>query len=612
MFKNVYFDKFKGKIHLWEQIKGENFYQVIDWMPYVWLMTKTGSNFSDIYGNKVIRKTFSKYSKYKEFNESSKRNIACESNIKPEIQFLVDHFYQISDDDIEVPDTIVYFIDIEVHRDVGFPDVDDAEDEIVSISIYEYSKNHSNIRKIVTFGKNPTKKLKMTNKIVYYHCVKEEVLLEKFFNYIRTNHPDVISGWNICGFDLPYIINRSKRLWPDEEKYKLMSPVNNVYMWHSQDGNFNVEIAGTSVIDYMYLYKYMEKFRSAKVERYSLEYVSQYELHEGKVDHGMKLSELYYKNWDLYVQYNRKDVALLGKLEDKLGYIDMIQALSLITKCPMTFYDKQTSLIEGSMLTYLRRNNKVAPPFKGGNSETFEAAYVKDPRKGLHKWVVDLDVTSQYPTMVIDLNMSVETYLGKILDMNEFEIIEYTRSKSFPKDTVVEYRNGERKKSRGKIINKLLKNGEISIAPNGATFITSKPGVMVDVERYLFSKRVTFKNNFKTEKKKNPKSPTVKMWDNKQKAVKTILNSMYGATAVPYSRYFNINISQAITSAARHTIKSGERFLNEILNNPYLEPGFAELFSIKDEEIIKGDTKDYCIYVDTDSMFFSIEEFVVD
>ena len=91
-----------------------------------------------------------------------------------------------------------------------------------------------------------------------------------------------------------------------------------------------------------------------------------------------------------------------------------------------------TQLIEGKMLAHYRQNNLCAPYFAGGHQETFEAAYVKEPHKGMHEWVVDLDITSSYPTAIITLNMSNETYFGRIIDLPEHNVVGFVRKREFP------------------------------------------------------------------------------------------------------------------------------------------------------------------------------------
>jgi DNA polymerase elongation subunit (family B) len=254
-------------------------------------------------------------------------------------------------------------------------------------------------------------------------------------------------------------------------------------------------------------------------------------------------------------------------MEDKLGYIKLIQALSLLTKCPMKYYQAMTSLIEGALITHYRRNNLCAPYFAGGHQKGFEAAYVKEPHKGMHEWVVDLDITSSYPTAIITLNMSNETYFGRIIDIPEHQVVNFVRKRKFPSFHLSREKEGV-KLIRGDHLEKFnmaLEKGLFAIAPCGSIFKTKPTGVIAEVEKNIFFKRKEVKGKmFKEEKGSDRRKELFSL----QWAIKILLNAMFGITSVPYSRYFNTNLSEAITSCGRHTIKMGEKFVNDLLNNP--------------------------------------------
>jgi DNA polymerase elongation subunit (family B) len=125
--------------------------------------------------------------------------------------------------------------------------------------------------------------------------------------------------------------------------------------------------------------------------------------------------------------------------------------------------------------------------------------------------------------------------------------------------------------------NNALKKRLLSIAPCGSVFTTNRPGIIAEVERQLFKKRIGIKkkraklikslpdlrdNTLKRSKIK------IEQYFSTQWALKIVLNAMFGITSVPYSRYFNINLSEAITSCGRFTIKEGEKFVNKLLNAP--------------------------------------------
>ena len=574
MFRSCYFDSKRNKIHLWEQINGQNLYNTVDWIPYVFVKSNNGE-IKTIYGEQVIKKTFNSYYDYNEFCKST---ISFEDKVKPEIQFLSERYSSVPDEEMIPPQLKMFFIDIEVYVE----DTDDihswkpekADGTVVLISVYDNIKN-----KTTVFGIHPYKGKYHKEKFIdYFECKSEENLLISFFNFIGRNNPDVISGWNISQYDLPYLINRIKNQFGEDSNiYNKLSPIGVVRMWE-RDGIYNINIAGVNIIDYMELYKW---YAPNKLESYSLDFVSRYELDKGKVDYSeyKDLKRLYNENWDLYVTYNIIDSLRVGQLEEKLGYIKQVQSLSLLTRVPMMFYKTVTNLLEGLLLVYLRRNNMCAPHLYGGSQEGYEGAYVKDPEKGLHEWVVDLDIVSSYPTAMITMNMSLETYFGRIQGMDEQTVIEYTKKRSFPSFTM--YREGQGKvlfsDKKLETFNKALEKRLICISPCGACFSTKPAGVIATVERELFWKRVEMKDKMKRLKSslselrddnlKKSKEKVAQL-HNLQNAYKTMLNSMYGATAVPYSRWYNKSLSEAVTSCARNTIKMGVQYVNELLNNP--------------------------------------------
>jgi len=519
-----------------------------------------------------MKKDFHTYHDYYNFQSN---NTCYENKVRPEIQFLTERYYDIPDDEVVVPDLKIYSIDIEVLTSKGFPN---SKKPIDPITIISFSDNIK--KKVMSFGIKEYTGNK--ENVEFIKCEDEKDLLKKFFLYIHRNPCDVLSGWNIWNFDLPYIINRSKILFKNSP-HVLMSPVKIVKTWKQKNSDeLNIDIAGVCILDYYSIYKW---YSPNKPENYQLGYISEIELGVGKLDYSeySSLNELFNKNWNKYVEYNIIDCERVRQLEDKLGYIKLVQSLSLLTKTPMKYYNVMTQLIEGAMLVYFRRKNLCAPIFMGGTQETFEAAYVKDPQKGMHNWVTSVDITSSYPSHIIALNMSVETYIGRIMGLKESYIIECVKNKEFMPFDMFKENSGIVKMEDKKLtnFNKVLKKGLIAIAPCGSIFSTSKIGVISEVEREVFFKRKEIKTLMR-----DLRNQASQMHDGKEKegvleraqelfsfqwALKIWLNAVFGATSVPYSRYFNINMSEAITSCGRHTIKEGERFINELLNNPNKE-----------------------------------------
>jgi len=600
MFRNVYYDSPKNQIHLWEEINGNRKYSTIPWVPYFYQKSKKKTGIKSLDGFDVKKRSFDTY---KQYSVSQKEAInVYENKVIPVIQFLAEKYSCISDDELTVPELKIYSIDIEVHSEKGFPHANEAKFPITVINIKEFG------------GKSYSWGLQKYNKkfdikdihdkqidVEYQYCVTEPDLLKIFIHWMNRHPADVLTGWNIIaenkknrygGFDLPYLINRCKKIFGKDTKiYKKLSPINKVKIWNQKSTNtMMVDIAGTSIIDYLALYKW---YTSKNQENFRLETILQDELDIGKLNYNEvgydDLRDLYHNNWELYVDYNIFDNQRIEELEEKLGYIKLAQSLSLLCKTPMKNYNSSVQQIEGLLLTYYRRNNLCAPYFAGGSQEYFPAAYVKEPQKGIHEWVSDLDIASSYPTSIIIFNMSPETYMGRI-QLSENEIIRCCKQKQFDIDFTFIKTNGIKniKGDQLRNFNLLLKKKLITIAPCGTVFDNTKKGVYALVEKAVFFKRkkikrkmLILKNQSNDCKKSDPEKSKMlteqaERFFTTQWALKIILNQAFGVLAVPYSRYFNTDIAEAITSASKYTILHGQTIVNRILNNPSIDKTFND------------------------------------
>jgi DNA polymerase elongation subunit (family B) len=410
--------------------------------------------------------------------------------------------------------------------------------------------------------------------------------MKGFFQWWRKNTPDVLSGWNICsdfkvnitgGFDLPYIINRSKVLFgEDSSDYRKLSPIGIVNCFYKKEADtFSIDIAGISVLDYMALYKW---YTTKNLESYSLETVCQHELGEGKLSYEGDLNDLYEGDYNKYVEYNIKDVRLIKRLEEKLNYILLAQSLCLLCKCPMKNYNSTTNLVEGLMLTRFRRAGKCAPYFAGGHQSEFEGGFVKPPIVGKHNWIFGMDITSSYPFAMITLNMSQETLYGKITGFNNEEVKNFVRNNNFPEFRLIKNNNIIEIKDKLLIsFNKAIEKKLFSISPNGVVFHNSPIGSYASMIRDVFLKRKELKRKMAKKKKQYKETPSEKLkneinvLNTTQWAQKIIINGSYGCSSVPYSRYFSQDIAEAITSVGQESLKSGIRFVNDLLNKPNKE-----------------------------------------
>ena len=115
MFKNIHYDTKRSMIHLWTQKKGKDSYERMKWAPYLFDRNESG-NFNTIDGNSCSKVEFDSYKEYSEYSKSNSK--ALENNVRPDIQFLSDNYYDVPDDTMETPLLKVYAIDIEVDSSI--------------------------------------------------------------------------------------------------------------------------------------------------------------------------------------------------------------------------------------------------------------------------------------------------------------------------------------------------------------------------------------------------------------------------------------------------------------------------------------------------------------
>jgi DNA polymerase elongation subunit (family B) len=211
----------------------------------------------------------------------------------------------------------------------------------------------------------------------------------------------------------------------------------------------------------------------------------------------------------------------------------------------------------------------------------FAGAYVQDPQKGRHDWVYDLDITSMYPSIIMSLNISPETKIGKIVGWNPKDYI------SGKNKTYSVHMNG---KKRGQLTDVELKeffdNNQVSISENGILYRTDKQGLIPTLLSSWFDKRKEFR---KLAKKFGDAGDEEKAgyFNRRQHIQKIVLNSMYGVLGLPVFRFYDLENAEATTKTGQELIKFTKKIGNHFYN--------TEL----------GTKKDYCIYIDTDSVFYS-------
>jgi DNA polymerase elongation subunit (family B) len=458
-------------------------------------------------------------------------------------------------------------IDIEVASENGFPDVESAAEEVLLITVQDYSS-----KQIHTWGKGP---FRNNQKNVSYRSFSSEYdLLNDFIHWwmIETNTPEVVTGWNSKLYDIPYLVRRIDRVL-GEKLMKRLSPwglVTEDETYIAGRKHLCYDIGGISQLDYLDLYK---KFTYKAQESYRLDYIAEVELKQKKLDHSEfdTFKDFYTKGWQKFVEYNIKDVELVDRLEDKMKLIELALTMAYDAKANYEDVFSQVRMWDTIIYNYLKKRNIVIPPKERSDKDTkYEGAYVKEPIPGMYDWVVSFDLNSLYPHLIMQYNISPETLVEeKHPSVNVDKILNQTINFEMYKD--------------------------YAVCANGAMYRKDVRGFLPELMEKIYNERVIFKKKMlaaeqEYEKTKNKELvKEIARCNNIQMARKIQLNSAYGAIGNQYFRYFKLANAEAITL-------SGQVSINWIMNkvNAYLN------------KILKSTDVDYVIASDTDSLYVNM------
>lgn len=605
MYRNVAYIPEEGVMRLftWDN-DGKRIETDISYSPYFYLETSNAKSADkmSIFKTPLKKQMFlNEYKRRDAVNrrmdelrgEDEKTVVRLFENISGPQQFLVDQFWKVNN----LPDFTKFpvrfaFIDIETYSPDAFPQPELANDTVNVITLYD-----SETKKFYTWGLNPYK-TKSSNH-VYYHCETEKRLLFDFVKYIKTDCPDILSGWNCEFFDFPYLINRITKVL-GEEYVKDLSPVKVVYSRDivSQFGKYSKRwhIKGTSCVDYLDVYK---KFSQGLRESYKLNDIGEHELGEKKVEYGdMSIAELSVKNWELFVDYNIQDVNLLVKMEEKLQYLQLLRMLAYIGLSPFENAMGTLNVITGAAVIQARMRDEIAPTFERVNLKDgkFEGAYVGEPRRGFRKNVISLDVNSLYPNVMISLNLSPETKLGKIDTTPDGKVV-------LTKMDGKSYTMSKENLAKG------IQSENLSISKAGVLFSQKRKGIFPEIVDDRYKERVEIKKNIKKYKRelqkdtieesvrKEMEQDLIRM-EIKQHTIKIFINTVYGYFGNKHAPMGDSDISRSITLTGQAIIKE---------SNDILRKYISQNWNIPIEEITKNDP---VIYNDTDSVYISIESII--
>lgn len=576
-YTHVYSDR--GGIYYRGYLNNQRVKQKVeDYSPTLFVPTNENAEYRTVYGNPVKKIKFNSLAEAQNFvytNESVQHNYIF-GNTRWHYPYISDKFENGIDFDMNLIRKVT--IDIETDSSKGFADPSNPFAAIISITIKFRNTFY-------VFGLKPCRVIR--SDVKYKQFPDEPTMLLSFVEFWQRLDFDVLFGWNTDQYDIPYIINRINRIFNNTKVSAKLSPWGKI---RETSANFRgrrintYDIVGIVSLDYIDLYRrYMPKAESD-----SLKFVAELELGETKVDYDGTLHDLYTKDYEKFIEYNVQDVALVEKIDAKLKLADVVITTAYDSLCNYSDVQQQVRMWDAIFFNELKRAKVVIPPMtEQEKNEQYDGAFVLPAKVGKHKWVVNFDFASLYPSLIIEHNISPDTFTGCRLEtLLGVDNIPYEEEKIISKTLDLS----------------ILKEKNVTCSGCGWLFQRNRAGFLGTTLKRLFEERMIYKNKMKEAQKLAVSATTpeekikyemeIAKYNNFQSAKKIQLNAAYGSLGSKYFRYYNPELARSVTISGR-----------------------AVLLAVRDRLITKIQEKykisyDPIIYGDTDSLYISAKPFV--
>jgi len=524
-----------------------------------------------------------------------------EKDVDKITRFLVDHYYE-SDETPKYHNTVYLDIECEVAGALTPENISDPKGKITAVALYD-----TNSKKYYCLLLDESQTLKSITKkdkeVIPFSSEKE--LLHGFLDKWYELDPTIITGWNSGFFDIPYLYHRISKVL-GESVAQTLSPIGKVKIT-PQFPDQPVNLGGINHLDYMLLFK---KYIMKQEPSYRLGDIGKKYAKLEKIEYEGSLDKLFKEDIQKFIEYNLRDVEIIVELENKLKFIELTVTICHLCHVEYENIYFSTMLNEGAILTYLKRKGIVSPnkpttynPLLRTIEEEYAGGYLKDPVPGLYEWVIDLDFTSLYPSIIRSLNMGIETLVGRVVNRGKFDNQWSLRElKEINQDQVlkIEKIKKDRSISTSEItvadLVSIIEENDLIISAPGVIFRKDKSSVVCEILTDWFAKRQEYKKLMKKAYKEDNDPIMGEFYNKRQHAYKIKLNDVYGVFAINSWRYTDGNkfISKAITLTGQRLTQESIKFVNKWMN-----------------EQLGTEDKDYIVTSDTDSLFIQVKDLIL-
>ena len=608
-YVDAQFDRDQDVIRVVERKDGKRHFTEYP-VKYTFFYKDARGKYKSIYGDplsRIVARNTKQFRKELAINQNKE---LFESDVNPIFQCLSEQYLNV-----DAPKLNVCFFDIETDFDPerGFADPSDPFMPITAITVHLQW-----LDSLVTFAL-PPKGLTMeqAKKEVEefpntYLYEKEGDMLEAFLDIIQD--ADILTGWNSEGYDIPYCVNRVKRVLSKDDTRRFclwkQLPKKREYEKYGKKAE-TYDLIGRVHLDSLELYR---KYTYEERHTYRLDAIGELEIGENKTVYEGTLDQLYNNDFKTFIEYNRQDVALLDKLDKKLRFIDLSNELAHANTVLLQTTMGAVAVTEQAIINEAHHRGLQVPnrPKRDEENTAAAGAYVAFPKKGLHKWIGSMDLNSLYPSVIRALNMDPATIVGQLRPEltqafvddqmtlqkksfagaweGKFGTIEYEAVMEKKKDVslTVDFENGDSEILSGAEVYKLIydSNQPWMLTANGTILTNEFDGVIPGLLKRWYSERKELQA-MKGKAIDAGNQTEIAFWDKRQLVKKINLNSLYGAILNPGCRFFDKRIGQSTTLTGRAIAKHMSAEVNKVITGKYDHVG------------------DSIIYGDTDSVYFS-------
>ena len=591
MYQSIYYDRESYQYHLRDDKRG---WKVFNYQPTCYVSDIDGE-YETLDGARVspVKKIDWKDPRY------------YEKDVDKNTRVLVDFYYE-SDDTPSYHNLVYLDIECEIAGALTPENIKDPKGKITSVALYD--NNSKKYYCLLLDEKQLLQETADENKeIIPFKSEKD--LLSGFIDLWIKLDPTIISGWNSEFFDIPYLYYRISKVL-SEEIAQYLSPIQKVKPTTMFSAGAMVEfvvVGGINHLDYMNLFK---KYITKQEPSYALGNIGEKYVKLGKIEYKGSLDRLFQDDINKFIEYNIRDVEIIVELEKALKFIELTVTIAHLCHTTYESIYYSTVLNDGAILTYLKRKGIVSPnkpttynPALKEIKEEYAGGYLKDPIPGLYEWVIDLDFTSLYPSIIRSLNMGIETLVGRVVNRDKFdnqwslrELKAMDPNKMIEIEKVKKDRSLVRSEVRVQDIINLIEEGDLLISAPGVIFRKDKSSVVCEILADWFAKRQEYKKLMKKAYKEDNDPVMGEFYNKRQHAYKIKLNDVYGVFAINGWRYTDGHkfISKAITLTGQRLTQESIKFVNKWMN----------------EELNTKDV-DYIVTSDTDSLFIQTKELIL-